>query len=144
MRTLFSSWLLSLLITAPAAALTLDLIEIPQRVRSQHPALRAARLLITEAQGRQLASGRWANPTLSADWRTESRVSPVATTFALEQSFPLTSRLKLERQLSAQQITAAQWEVAEQERSLVSDAQQHGIRAHYLQQQLSLRKEQLQ
>jgi cobalt-zinc-cadmium efflux system outer membrane protein len=57
--------ILFLLLTSlcPASDLTLSLSGIGPRVRSSHPALKAARLTVDEARGRHLASGRLANPT---------------------------------------------------------------------------------
>ena len=134
-------WLLCGLVT-PAAALTLPLHGVATRVRTHHPMLKAARLAIAEAQGRQTGSGRLANPVAGIDWRTESRVEPSSGLFSLEQSFPLTRRLSLEKKHSAQLVEAAQFEVRDVERRLIADAQEHVVRLLTLTQQKTLRQEQ--
>ena len=134
-------WLLCGLVT-PAAALTLPLDGVATRVRTHHPMLKAARLAIAEAQGRQTGSGRLANPVAGIDWRTESRVEPSSGLFSLEQSFPLTRRLSLEKKHSAQLVEAAQFEVRDVERRLIADAQEHVVRLLTLTQQKTLRQEQ--
>jgi len=134
-------WLLCGLVT-PAAALTLPLHGVATRVRTHHPMLKAARLAIAEAQGRQTGSGRLANLVAGIDWRTESRVEPSSGLFSLEQSFPLTRRLSLEKKHSAQLVEAAQFEVRDVERRLIADAQEHVVRLLTLTQQKTLRQEQ--
>ncbi len=94
-----------------AGDVTLPLSAIAGRVRTQHPQLKAARLMVAEAQGRALGSGRLPNPTAGFDFRSESRLSPVAGEFSFEQAFPLTRRLSLEKRLTAQLVTAAGFEV---------------------------------
>ena len=104
MKSLF----LLLLLAGSAQAVSLSLADIAPRVRDHHPALQAARLAVAEAQGRQLGAGRLSNPTLGFDWRSESRLSPVTGEFSFEQAFPLTRRLSLEKQLTAQGVAAAE------------------------------------
>jgi len=100
------------LVTARDAALTAVV---------NHPGLRAARRLIAEAEGRSFASGRLSNPELEVEMAggqgSEGRVEA-----GVMQRFPLTSRLRLERELSKLEIEAARLEVAEQERRVAAEA----------------------
>jgi outer membrane protein, heavy metal efflux system len=136
MKSLF----LVLLLAGSAQALSLSLADIAPRVRDHHPALQAARLAVAEAQGRQLGAGRLSNPTLGFDWRSESRLSPVTGEFSFEQAFPLTRRLSLEKQLTAQGVAAAELEVREVERRLIAEARALAVELLALDQQQRLRQ----
>ncbi len=131
--------LLGALLPATLFANTLDLRDIPDRVRTHHPGLQAARLSIDEARGRQLGAGRPPNPSLNFDWRSESRLSPAEGEVAFEQSFPLTRRLSLEKKLTAQLVTAAELEVCDAERRLIAGARVLAVRLLALDQQRALR-----
>jgi cobalt-zinc-cadmium efflux system outer membrane protein len=129
---------------APALALDLPLSAIPQRVRAHHPDLAAARLAIAEARGRQLGSGRLANPTVGYDIQSQSRVSPQTAVFSIDQAFPLTRRLSLEKKLTSQLVISAELEVRDAERRLIADAQDKAIRLLTLARQRELRQQQTQ
>lgn len=94
------------------AAISLTEDSAIQMAQEKNPELRAARLLVAEAEGRGKSTGRLSNPELETEiaggQEFEGRV-----TIGLNQRFPLTSRLRLERQLSALEIEAATWEVRE-------------------------------
>lgn len=134
--------LLCLLAAGSAQAVTLSLSDIAPRVRDHHPALQAALLTVAEARGRQLGAGRLANPTLGFDWRSESRLSPVTGEFSLEQAFPLTRRLRLEKQLTVQGVAAAELEVREVERRLIAEARALAVELLALDLQQRLRQRQ--
>ena len=121
---------LLLFLSLPALSLAAEfsLSGIATRVRSHHPMLKAARLAVEEARGRQLGSGRLANPTLESSFQNESRVSPRTMMFGIDQSFPITKRLSLEKQLTSQLVTAAEFEVRDAERRFIADAREHGFR----------------
>jgi len=138
---MFRSFLF-LSITTSATALTLPLSGVATRVRSHHPVLKAARLTVEEARGRQLGSGRLDNPTLETSFQNESRASPRTTLFAIDQSFPLTKRLSLEKQLTSQLVTAAELEVCDVERRLIAEARGHAVKLVALEQQRTLRQQQ--
>lgn len=125
-------------------ALTLPLEQVPGRVRAHHPSLKAARLLVEEARGRQLGAGRLANPSLSYDLQNQSAVSPQTGVFAINQSFPLTRRLSLEKKLTAQQVAAAELEVQDVERRLVLEAASQAVRWMFLARQMELRLQQME
>lgn len=125
-----------------AGDLSLPLSAIAGRVHTHHPQLKAARLTIEEARGRQLGSGRLANPSLGMDWRSESRLSPLTAEFSFEQSFPLTKRLGLEKKLNSQLVAAAELEVRDVERRLIGEARSLAIKMHALEKQRALRLQQ--
>ena len=141
-RTLLLSLLLLLVPWAAAPALDLPLSGIPQRVRAQHPALRAARLAIEEARGRQLGSGRLANPSIGYDFQNQSHVSPQTGIYSFDQSFPITRRLSLEKKLTSQLVTSAELEVRDVERKLIAEAQDKAVRLLTLAKQRELRQQQ--
>ncbi|MCB1086571.1 MAG: TolC family protein [Verrucomicrobiae bacterium] len=134
--------LLVLLALRPAWGETIDLSGTPERVRRSNPDLKAARLAIEEARGRLLGSGRLANPTLNVEFQGESGLSPGSTGIGFDQAFPLTKRLQLEKRLSAQMVEAAELEVRDVERRLISEAQGFVVRLLALEQQRSLRERQ--
>jgi hypothetical protein len=79
---------LTLPVSVFADSLTVSLEDIPARVRRAEPSLQAAHLTIEEARGRQLGSGRLANPTLETNFQNQSQVSPQVIGIAIDQSFP--------------------------------------------------------
>lgn len=126
--------------TAPA--ITLSLSEVAPRVRSHHPILKAARIAVEEARGRQLGAGRLANPTFGYDFQNQSNVSPQTGVFSLDQSFPITRRLSLEKKLTSQLVSAAELEVRDAERKLIAEAQEQVVRLLTLTKQKTLRLQQ--
>lgn len=135
---------ISLLLAAasPAPALTLSLSDIGARVQRQNPDLAAARLGIDEARGRLLGAGRLANPEAGFDLKHDPRFGEGAIGLALDQKFPITARLRLEKQLSAQLVTAAELEVRDMERKIIAEAQSLGVKLLSLEQQRALRQQQ--
>ena len=131
-----------LILTSAAQALTLPLSQVAERVRVHHPMLKAARLTVEEARGRQLGSGRLANPTVETSFQNESNASPRTALLAIDQSFPVTRRLTLEKQLTAQLVTAAELEVRDAERRLIAEARVHAVKLVALAQQRTLRQKQ--
>lgn len=128
--------------TMPASAITLSLSDIGPRVRASHPSLTAARLSIAEAQGRLLGSGRLSNPEAGASFTHDRRFDEGTVGLSFDQKFPLTSRLRLEKILSKQLVTAAELEVLDMERKLIAEAQSLAIKLVSLEQQGILRKQQ--
>ncbi len=125
-----------------APALTVSLTDVGPRVRASHPSLKAARLAIEEARGRQLGAGRLANPTFGYDFQRQSNVSPQTGVFSLDQSFPITRRLSLEKKLTGQLVTAAELEIRDAERKLIAEAQSLVVRLLSLTSQRTLRRQQ--
>lgn len=140
----FSLFLLAWFSACPAWALSLSLGDVAARVRAHHPALKAARLAVDEARGRQLGSGRLANPSLGYDFQNQSAVSPRTGVISLDQSFPLTRRLSLEKKLAAQLVAAAGLEVADAERRFIAEAESMAVRLLTLSRQRQLRRQQME
>lgn len=128
--------------TGPATALTLSVSDIAARVRSSHPSLKAARLTISEALGRRLGAGRLANPVAGYDFQNQSNVSPQTSVFSIDQSFPITRRLSLEKKLTSQLVTAAELEVRDAERRYIAEAQSVAVRLLAVGKQQALRQQQ--
>ena len=124
------------------SAVTLSLSDIAPRVRDHHPALKAARFSVEEARGRQLGSGRLSNPALNTSFQNESRVSPRTTLFGIDQAFPLTRRLSLEKKLTAQLVNAAEHEVRDVERRYTALARSLAVKLLALDKQRALRQQQ--
>ena len=142
LRSIFLLLPLLLAAVSSASAVTLTLTDIGPRVRASHPSLKAARMAVEEARGRQLGAGRLSNPTVGLDSRNETFLSPGEVMLSLDQSFPITKRLRLEKQLTGQLVTAAELEVRDVERRLISDAQTLVVEILAIAQQRSLRQQQ--
>lgn len=125
-----------------ASALTVSFNDVAPRVRGHHPSLKAARMAVEEARGRRLGAGRLSNPSMGVEFQNESRVSPRSTTFSIDQSFPITRRLSLEKRLTTQLVGAAELEVRDVERKLIGEAQTLVVQLISLNQQRELRKKQ--
>lgn len=121
---------------APAAALCLlaatplkaepgvviSLASVGDRVRAQNPYLSAARLRIREALGRKLQSGRLANPELEIELAHDPRYRERSLEIGFSQRFPVTNRLRLEKDVSATEVKVAEAEVREVERQIIGQA----------------------
>lgn len=136
-------FLLGLVVVSPAWSLTLTFSDIAPRVSRHHPQLLAARMAVEEAKGRQLGAGRLSNPTAGFEFQNESRVSPRSGVFSLDQSFPITRRLSLEKALSSQLVSAAELEVKNAERLFVAEARSLAVKWLSLEKQKTLRQQQM-
>lgn len=106
------------LVAIPAwADLSLDAESAATMARTNNPEIAAARNLIAEAEARTFVTGRLANPELGTEIAGgqdfEGRVS-----VGITQRFPLTGRLRLERELSALDLEMAHLEVRNRERQI--------------------------
>jgi len=113
------------LIAAPLHAessLVVTLASVRDRVRSQNPDLAAARLRIQEALGRMNQSGRLANPELETSLEHNPRFREGKFEVGISQRFPLTNRLRLEKDVSLTELKSSEAEVREVERQLVGEA----------------------
>lgn len=113
------------LIAAPLYAessLVVTLASVRDRVRSQNPDLAAARLRIQEALGRMNQSGRLANPELETSLEHNPRFREGKFEVGISQRFPLTNRLRLEKDVSLTGLKSSEAEVREVERQLVGEA----------------------
>lgn len=89
--------------------------------------LRAARLALSAAEARSRGAGRLSNPELGLEVAGgqdfEGRIE-----IGLTQKFPLTARLRLEKEISRLEIEAAKTEIAEQEWSIASEVREAFVR----------------
>jgi len=133
-----------LFLSLPALSVAADftLSDIINRVRSHNPMLKAARMAVEEARGRQLGSGRLANPEFGYGFQNQSNVSPQTGVFSIDQAFPITRRLSLEKQLTSQLVGAAELEVRDAERRFIAEAQSLAVQLLSLTQQRALRQQQ--
>lgn len=111
-------------IAAAQSAVIVTLPGIADRVRSQNPELAAARIRIREALGRANQSGRLPNPEIDTSFEHNSSFREGRLEVGFSQRFPATGRLRAEKDLSATAILAAEAEVREVERSLITAARQ--------------------
>ena len=133
---------LSLFLIHPLHALTLPLTAVPARVAEKNPRLAAARLRIEEARGRLLGAGRLANPEAGVELKHDPRFREGAAGLSLDQAFPLTNRLHLEKELSRRELEAAELEVREVRRQMVTEARETALRLKALDDQQALRARQ--
>lgn len=140
-RSLLLCALLSVQLHAESVVVTLS--SVGDRIRSQNPDLAAARLRIREAVGRAKQSGRLANPELetSFEGKPKSREGNFAIGFS--QKFPVTNRLRLEKEISAAGIQAAEAEVREVERGLIAEARQLVVKLLIVRERRALLKQQV-
>jgi len=115
--------LLTLSAASAADGLVLTADSAARLAREKNPELQAARTLVAEAEGRARSTGRLTNPDLGTEVAGgqdfEGRVS-----VGLTQRFPLTARLRLERNLSALDIERARLEVWQKDIQLAMAARQ--------------------
>lgn len=96
--------------------------NLADRVRSQNPDLAAARLRIQEATGRMIQSGRLDNPALDVGLEHNAGFREGRFEVGFSQRFPVTDRLRLEKQITRTAIEAAEAEVRDIERQLAARA----------------------
>jgi len=94
--------------------------------------LRAAKFAAEQARGRLMQAGRWPNPEIEfsgiSDFAFASK-GEEAFTVGLYQTFPLTSRLSLEKQISRVDLARALREIRNEERLLIERVQKNYIAA---------------
>ncbi len=100
------------------------LISVGERVRVHNPDLAAARFRIQEAAWRINQSGRLSNPELATSLEHDSRLREGKFEIGLSQRFPVTDRLRLEKEISRTELKAAGAEVREMERELIGEARE--------------------
>jgi cobalt-zinc-cadmium efflux system outer membrane protein len=110
----------------PATVVTLQ--NIGDRVRQQNPDLAAARLTIDEVIGRMRNAGRLQNPELQVGPRYNASSNERGLEVGLNQKFPITNRLKLEKDLGVTEVESARLEIREVENQLIGEARAAMIR----------------
>ncbi len=98
------------------------LATVGDRVRAQNPDLAAARLTIDEAVGRMKQAGRLENPDLEIGTQYNTTSAERGLEIGFSQKFPVTNRLKLEKDRGATAVMAAQTEIREVENQLIGEA----------------------
>ncbi len=128
------------LTAAPSEILSFE--SISSRVRNQNPELAAARFRIDEAVGLAKQSGRLSNPTLDTGISHNTRSAEGNVEIGLTQKFPLTHRLKIENEISATEIQAAEAEVKNVERLLIAEARMEFVKILAIRDRNTLLKQQ--
>ena len=114
--------LLLLLVSAtPLCAVTLSLDDAAPYALAHNRDLNAARLRIDAAQGRLKNAGRLSNPELEIEFLNSTRGGDLELNTTFMQRFPVTSRLRLEKQISRAQLAQAELEIANEERKLAAN-----------------------
>lgn len=136
-----------LLLTAPPlhaeSSVVVTLSSVADRIRSQNPDLAAARLRIREAVGRANQSGRLPNPELETSFEHNAASREGRFELGFSQRFPVTARLRLEKELSATGIQAAETEVREVERGITATARQCVVKILAVRERRNLLKQQV-
>lgn len=110
------------LLAEPSVIVTLE--SVGSRIRAQNPDLAAARLRIQEAVGRMNQSGRLSNPDLETSFEHNAAFREGKFEVGLSQRFPVTDRLRLEKDVSTTELRAAEVEVREVERLIAASAKE--------------------
>jgi cobalt-zinc-cadmium efflux system outer membrane protein len=123
-------------------AVIVSLAGIGDRIRAQNPDLAAARLRIQEALGRMNQSGRLANPELEAGIVQNPNFNEGKFEIGVSQRFPVTDRLKLEKNVSLTELQSAEAEVREVERQISGQAREAVVKILASRQRRELLREQ--
>jgi outer membrane protein, heavy metal efflux system len=123
-------------------AVVVSLASVGDRIRAQNPDLAAARFRIQEAAGRMNQSGRLANPELETGFEHNPRFREGKLEVGVSQRFPVTDRLRLEKQISQTELDAAEAEVREVGRKLTGQAREAVVKILATRQRRELLREQ--
>ena len=118
------------------------LTSIGGRIRAQNPDLAAARLRIQEALGRMNQSGRLSNPEIETGFDHNPRFREGKFEVGVSQRFPITTRLRLEKDVSLTELKASEAEVREVERQLIGQAREAVVKVLATRQRRELLREQ--
>ena len=123
-------------------AVIVSLASIGDRIRAQNPDLAAARLRIQEALGRMNQTGRLANPEIETGLEHNSRFREGKFEVGVSQRFPITDRLRLEKDVSLTELKSSEAEVREVERQLTGQAREAVVKILATRQRRELLREQ--
>ena len=118
------------------------LASVGDRIRAQNPDLAAARLRIQEALGRMNQSGRLANPEIETGIEHNPRFREGKFEVGVSQRFPITDRLRLEKDVSLTELKSSEAEVREIERQLTGQAREAIVKVLANRQRRELLREQ--
>ncbi len=129
-----------------AAPASLNEETAVQRALAHYPPLKVAELEMAKAQARFRWSGRFPNPELGLEAATDEfgldeDEGSLAITFS--QRFPVTDRLRREKELTRIGIDTAVWEIQEARRRLISDVKTRVVHLLALQEQRRVRQRML-
>lgn len=105
-----------------AVSFTYD--ALPGKIMEHNPELRAALWTIREAASQLTQSGRLKNPNLITSFNNNQQTPERSTGLGFQQSFPITSRLRLEKNISRLKVNEARAEVMMVAQSIVESALQ--------------------
>jgi cobalt-zinc-cadmium efflux system outer membrane protein len=105
-----------------AVSFTYD--ALPEKIMEHNPELRAALWTIQEAASRLTQSGRLKNPNLITSFNNNQQTPERSTGLGFQQSFPITSRLRLEKNISRLKVNEARAEVMMVAQSIIESALQ--------------------
>jgi cobalt-zinc-cadmium efflux system outer membrane protein len=146
MSKLLSTALLALATTTiplrAEPAVIVSLASVGNRIRAQNPDLAAARLRIREAVGRMNQSGHLSNPEIETGIEHNSRFREGRFEVGVSQRFPITDRLRLEKEISLTELKSAEAEVREVERQLIGQAREAVVKVLATRQRRELLREQ--
>lgn len=123
-------------------AVIVSLASIGDRIRAQNPDLAAARLRIQEALGRMNQSGRLSNPEIETGFEHNPRFREGKFEVGVSQRFPITDRLRLEKDVSLTELKSSEAEVREVERQLIGQAREAVVKVLATRQRRELLREQ--
>ena len=129
--------------TASAAEVKLTLGSVGPHALKHNPELAAARLQTEEAKGRLLQSGRLQNPELGFEFRKQPHIGQRSAGVSFDQKFPVTAKLRIEKQIAAADVRAAETEVRNAERKMVEKVQALAVKLLAAQSQVALRQQQM-
>lgn len=124
-KSLSIAWVACILALPPLAAAPATILTpnaISERVRTHNPDLAAARLRIREALGRMTQAGKLTNPNVEIEVENNSRFREGRIEIGFSQRFPVTDRLRLEKAISLTELKAAEAEVLNAERQIITKA----------------------
>lgn len=126
------------------SSVIVTLSSVGDRIRSQNPDLAAARLRIREAVGRANQSGRLPNPEIETSFEHNTAFREGRFEVGFSQRFPVTGRLRQEKEISALEIQAAEAEVRETERRIAAAAREGVVKILAVRERRNLLKQQVE
>ncbi len=139
--------ILLILLSAASLAVAGEIRVTPESAGSyavrHHPGLAAARLKVAEARGRLRQAGRMPNPEVELGFSRNVDKPEGGGSGFVQQRFPITARLRLEKAVSRSALAAAEAEVQNEERKLRADAATLAVKILAVEAQRALRQQQL-
>ena len=129
-----------------AAPLALTKEQAVAHALQYNPALNAARTTTDQAQGRLQQVGKWQNPSLNLSYATDQNFNnegESAYSVGLEQSFPVTRRLTLQKQIARNGVGLAQLKIDNRIRLIECEVGTLFVSTVALAEQIKLRDERL-